>query len=210
MSGEKKLNERHLEQLQQSGITDMALIKRAGLWSADQNELQGLFQRRDIKSGGLVFPYPHIDGFRRVRLDEPLYIEGVEDGYRNKSKGPKEIRYLSRKGQENHLYLPLPGEELKKDTQLYVTEGEKKTLSLVQAGLPAVGVAGVWSWRTSEGVCQEFNLLNWRRSVSIIFDSDAAENRLIRAAMIALARELSNRGADVNLCILPRKENTDV
>jgi len=202
------LNDEHIQQLNQSGITDQALIERVGIFSADSNELTGLFQRRDITSGGLVFPYPHIEGFRRVRLDEPM-IRAESNGYLPASAGPNEIKYLQKKGQSNHLYLALPDDELQSNSHLIITEGEKKSLALVQAGFPAVGLGGIWAWRTQDGPCVEFELLNLNnRRVSVIFDSDAAEVFYIRFALRCLVTELARRGATVtaNVCIKEVKQ----
>lgn len=195
-----KVNSEHLKQLNESGITDLAFIEKMGLYSAMADELRGLFRRSDLQSGGLVFPYPFVEGFKRVRLDAPI-ISTDNDGYGGKPDTVKEIRYLGPKGQNNHLYLPLPEEELSKESRLLITEGEKKTLSLVQAGFPAVGVAGVWSWRIAGGVCPEFEMINWNRPVTIIFDSDAAYRRTVRSALQALAVELSKRGAKVHVAL---------
>jgi len=199
----KKVNSEHVEQLRGSGITSPELIERVGLYSATMDELQGIFRRRDIASGGLVFPYPGVVGFKRVRLDNPIYTDSTDDGYGNRESGLREIRYLSKKGSSNHLYLPLPEDEFTKNTQIFVTEGEKKALSLTQHGFPAVGVAGVWAWRTVDGICEEFQWLNWRRPVVVVFDSDAATRLAVRSAMKKLAEELSRRGAKVSLCVVP-------
>jgi hypothetical protein len=198
-----QLNQQHIEQLRNSGITDKGLIQQVGLFSATAEELTGLFQRRDIKAGGLVFPYPYVEGFRRCRLDEPLYIE-ADDGYGNRGTGPREIRYLNKKGQGNRLYLPVPDDELSKTSRLIVTEGEKKALSLVQLGFSAIAVSGVWAWRAGGNVCPEFKLINWKRPVSVIFDSDAALIRMVRKALQELGKELASRGAKVELTVVPR------
>jgi hypothetical protein len=69
----------------------------------------------------------------------------------NGSKPPK---YLQPKAAGNHLYVPpglhdlAPGWAADPSITLFVTEGEKKALAAVQAGLPTIAVGGVFSWRT--------------------------------------------------------------
>ena len=95
---------------------------------------------------------------------------------------------------------------------LAICEGEKKTLALNQAGIPAVGIGGVWNWcQKGEGYKKpkesrpipDLDLVNWRRPVTIIFDSDGHDNPLVRLAAFRLARELSRRGAAVSILFLP-------
>ncbi|MHB8157565.1 MAG: DUF3854 domain-containing protein, partial [Desulfocucumaceae bacterium] len=162
----------------------------------------------NLSHGGLAFPYPHIENFIRIRLDEPILSSKHDDGYGNVRKR-QEIRYLSPKGSSNHLYLPVSKEVLEGTTQLYIAEGEKKTLALLQAGLSTIGIAGVWSWRTKKDVCDEFNLVKWKlRPVTIIFDSDATTKRQVHQALKALANELADRGAEVSIFITPQLGGT--
>ena len=195
-----------MQQLAEGGITDINLINQLGIYSMTATELSGILQRRDMKSGGLVFEYPYIDGYKRVRLDKPIYRTGESDGYNAGGDELREIRYLSKKGQGNHLYLPLPEGEFKSSSRLYVTEGEKKSIALIQVGCSAVGVSGVWSWRTTGGICAEFELLNWRRRVTVVFDSDGRHIKNVRAASLALARQLTNLGASVEICLMPKSK----
>lgn len=198
----QKISTEHTLHLQGSGLNERTMIN-AGLFSVDKEESQGLLKMSNAGSG-IVFPYPYVEGFVRIRLDEPIYSSKQDDGYGNVRR-QREIRYLSPKGSSNHLYLPVSKEVLEATgSQLYIAEGEKKTLSLIQAGLSAIGVAGVWSWRTKKDTVDEFNIVNWKRPVTIVFDSDVTTRREVRTALKALADELTDRGAEVSICITPQ------
>lgn len=197
-----QLSPNQIEHLKKSGLNDKT-ITTAGLFSVDKEAANNLLRRRDLQCGGIAFPYPHVENHVRVRLDEPMISSKDDDGYGNVRK-QREIRYLSPKGSCNHLYLPVSKEILEGNSQLYVTEGEKKTLALLQAGLSVVGVAGVWNWKNKNDVCDEFNFINWKRPVTIVFDSDVTTRREVRTALKALADELSDRGSEVSIVITPQ------
>lgn len=197
-----QLSQNHIIHLQKSGLNENTLTS-AGIFSADKEVANGLLRRSDLNCGGIAFPYPHIENHIRIRLDEPMYSSKLDDGYGNVRR-QREIRYLSPRGGSNHLYLPVSKEMLEADCRLYITEGEKKALALIQAGLPAIGISGVWAWRTENDVCDEFNLIRWKqRPVTIIFDSDATNKRPVHQALKALANELADRGAEVSIFITP-------
>jgi DNA primase len=149
----------------------------------------------------LAFPYPGCDGYERFRL---WYQEG--------KTGPK---YKQRYGTGNRLYLP-PTVDFGGDSSLLVVEGEKEALALVQAGYQVVGLGGVWNWcERAEGYRQpkeprpisDLNRVNWRRPVTILFDSDGHDNRNVRLAAFRLARALAKCGAAVSILFLPAGEN---
>jgi hypothetical protein len=82
----------------------------------------------------------------------------------------------------------------------------------MQAGYQVVGVGGVWNWcERAEGYKRpkesrpipDLDRVNWRRPVTILFDSDGNENRNVRLAAFRLARELARRGATVNVLFIP-------
>jgi len=186
-----------LADLRKSGLTNET-IKGAGIYTVPPDEI-------DKKLGGLAngvvsalaFPYPGCNDFERFKAFR-------ESG----DTGPK---YLQRAGTENHLYLP-PTVDLVGDSHLLVVEGEKKSLSLRQSGFQVVGVGGVWNWcQKGEGYRKpkesrpipDLDMVNWRRPVTITFDSDGFINFLVRLAAFRLARELYRRGAAVSILFIP-------
>jgi hypothetical protein len=199
----KALHPDHLEDLERSGLTPDT-IRTAGIYTVPPDEIgKKLGVAGNSVVSALAFPYPGCDGFERYK---------VWRGEKADAKAPK---YLQRAGIPNHLYFP-PGVDLTGDGPLAICEGEKKTLALNQAGFSAVGIGGVWNWcEKAEGGYRQpkesrpipdLDLVNWRRPVTIIFDSDGHDNPLVRLAAFRLARELSRRGAVVSILFIPTKE----
>lgn len=201
MSNKLTMLSGHLADLQQSGLTDET-IRAAGIYTVTPGEIGKKLGGND---GGIIsmlsFPYPGGEPFERFKC---WYEQGKD--------GPK---YRQNKDTQNRLYLP-PTVDLKGDGPLAICEGEKKTLALNQAGIPAVGIGGVWNWcQKGEGYKKpkesrpiaDLDLVNWRRPLTIIFDSDGHDNPLVRLAAFRLARELSHRGAALSILFLPHGHN---
>lgn len=146
-------------------------------------------------SCGIGIPFIHpLDKtcrLTRFRLDYPAEIGG------------KPAKYISPKGAGNFLYFPpeCSGKLSDASVPLIITEGEFKTLVAYEAGLFAVGLIGVWGWRTkgADGlshVIPDFDLIEWKgRQVIIVFDSDVTTNINVQRARHELAKELYIRGA---------------
>lgn len=88
----------------------------------------------------MVFPFrfrgePDIT-YRRVRPDFPRERDGSSVKYETPSRAP------------NRAYFP-PGffELLDGAEVILITEGEKKVLAAMQAGIPTIGLVGVWGWQ---------------------------------------------------------------
>jgi hypothetical protein len=187
----------HLSDLRRSGLTDET-IRAARIYTVPPGEIGKKLGGGDagvVSAYGI--PYPGVEGFERLRC---FYDEG--------KTGPK---YRQSPGTTNHLYCP-PTINLAGAEPLIIAEGEKKTLKLAQEGFPAVGIGGVWNWcERAEGYNRpkqtkpipDFDRVNWRRTVTILFDSDGHDNRNVRLAAFRLARELSQRGATVFLLFIP-------
>ncbi len=201
-----RLSPTHLKTLRDSGLDDATIIS-ADLVTVSA-DVAAEYLGFDPKSPCLVIPYMTLRGdeFYRFKPEKPL---PCADG--------RPAKYLTRKSGGNRLYVPpilrhdMADILHNTDRDLLITEGEKKALKAVQEGFTAVALAGVWSWRekTAEGtgesqVIPEFDGFRWRdRTVHIAFDSDATENKSVRDAENALARELRSRGARVLVVRLP-------
>lgn len=190
----------HLEDLKKSGLNETTVLA-AELYCADRDEVKKILGF-DAGSGGLVIPYPRLDGhppFSRIKPDIPPIIDS------------KPAKYLSPKGARNHLYIPqsLPIEALANyRARLIITEGEKKALKAVQEDIPCVALLGVWSWKDKEGVIKDLDRIFLKnRHVFLAFDSDAAVNSDVQEAERALARELRKRGATVEAIRIPPGPN---
>jgi hypothetical protein len=178
----------HLADLRKSGLTDET-IRAAGIYTVTPGDIgKKLGGLGNNVVSALAFPYPGFDCYERFKVWR-------EDG----KTGPK---YLQKTGTPNHLYL-LPTVDLQGDSPLLLVEGEKKALALMQAGYQVVGLSGIWNWcekgqgykRAKESrPIPDFGLVNWKRPVTILFDSDAADNPNVRLAAWRLAREVAKRG----------------
>lgn len=191
------LHPAHLDDLQHSGLTGET-IGVAGIYTVTPGEIGKKLGGNDCGiSSLLALPYPGCEGHERFKC---FYEAG--------KTGPK---YRQKKDTPNRLYIP-PVADLAADGPLVMAEGEKKALALWQAGFQVVGIGGVWNWcEKGEGYRKpkesrpipELDLMNWKRPVTIIFDSDGHDNPLVRLAAFRLARELSRRGAAVSILFIP-------
>lgn len=189
----------HLEDLQGSGLTD-AEIKDAGLYCADS---EGVEKILGFKVGpALVFPYPSLNGnppFSRVKPDTPPIYNG------------KPAKYLSPKNSVNRLYIPASLSMMARQNvkvPIVITEGEKKAIAAAKHEIICIGVAGVTAWKDRNGVIKDFDYLYLKnRRVFICFDSDASVNPNVKAAELALAKELRRKGAVVEAIRIPPGED---
>ncbi len=192
------LHPAHLEDLGRSGLTE-ATIRAAGLHSARPQDLSRLCGR-SIPEGtsGLVFPYA--EGFSRVKMFPPL-----RDG------DGREVKYLQPPGSSVHAYIPPGVPEILTDASrsIFISEGEKKALKLTQDGFPAIGLGGVWSFRTKalpdDALIPDLEAVPWaERVVYLVPDSDGWGNEQIACAVYRFARLLEGRGATVLIVKLPK------
>ena len=212
--------------LRKSFITP-ELAQQAGVFRVDSPggaALVGSNGRGDYS--GIVFPYrwPGEENPReyRLRRDHPD-LEQQPDGMPPKEKN----KYLSPPRRGNKLYFPPqidPAELQNTQIPIIVVEGEKKCLALHRLSLECgekflpIGIAGVWSFRgvvgkdndakgarcDVKGVIPDFERIAWRgRTVKILFDTNVATNKLVKAARSRLRKELVARGAMVRFVDLP-------
>ena len=192
----------HLADLRRSGLTDLT-IERAGVYSIPPHELR----RFPGITSGLAFPYPNLDGtvngLRRIKLFPPT-----------KDKDGHTIRYAQPAGTDPAVYFPslTDWRAIASDPSrpLTITEGEKKALSLMQLGLPAIGLGGLWSFLTkADGMRMLLPALDriaWQdRSVELAPDSDVWARDELLNAVVLLALSLTQRGARVQIVRLPDK-----
>lgn len=133
-----------LEDLARSGLTEET-IASAGITDEADDPSVGTLLRDKYHVEGFLLPYYGLDRqptkHYRVKVLHSL----------NGAKPPK---YLQPKATGNHIYVPPTLHDLEPrwasdtDVPLFITEGEKKALAAVQAGLACIAVGGVFSWRT--------------------------------------------------------------
>lgn len=151
----------------------------------------------------LAFPYPGTGGFVRLKVFPPY-----------KDKRGHAVKYLQPKRTPPHLYV-LPSVEAiltNPAGPLAVVEGEKKTAAMVQAGVMAVGVGGIWAWVESKtnSTIAALDRITWvERKVALYFDSDIWHRPELLNAVYALGKELEERGARVAVAIIEQPDGTD-
>lgn len=156
--------------------------------------------------GGFTLPYFDTKGddagFYRYRyLVKPSGFAGLA----------KFQRYAQPKGSLNRLYFPPTFDfgPIVKDVSkpVIITEGELKAACAAKYGITCIALGGVWCFRAaSKGLALLpcFDQVEWSgRVVTIMFDSDAANNPDIIRAENALARALLGLGAVPRIARLP-------
>jgi hypothetical protein len=192
----------HLAHLRASGLTDATILAAHIVRETSPQKLATLLgwsKPSKNLAPAIVFPYFDRDGhndYSRVRPDTPRKIKG------------KPVKYESPRGQPNRIYVP-PAVATVLDNpaaELLLTEGEKKSLAATQAGLPCIGLGGVWGWKEKrhERLLPELDRVKWRRrQVWIVFDSDLERKPNVQLAEARLAKQLTDRGAKVRCVRLP-------
>ncbi len=207
----RRLTHTHLQDLRDSGLSDETILK-SGIVSVSKEAAEEYLGYQAM-SPCMVFPYLPLKGddpYYRLKPEKPIYY----------GSGGKR-KYLARKNGGNRLYLP-PYDDVDAvlddiEHDLIITEGEKKALKAYQEGYTAIALAGVWSWREKTGsgtgetkAIKELDCFMWaKRTVYIVFDSDAAENEDVKNAENALAKELYKKGARVLIARLPSLDDEE-
>lgn len=95
------------------------------------------------------------------------------------------------------------------DVPVLITEGEFKAATACKAGIPCIGLGGVFNFASSrlrQTWIPSLDRIRWEgRKVYIVFDSDADDNKMVQLAETRLALRLMNRGAKVHIVRLPSK-----
>jgi uncharacterized protein DUF3854 len=207
----KKLNPEHLADLRKSGLSDHMIeyvgeFKTLDMQTA-RHYLQG-WHGRMMQPDGFescyLLPYPRTD-YYRVKLFPPLRSP---DGHTVKYIGPKDAPLRLYFGPKAWV------ERVDGSGTLYITEGEKKTLALEDAGFAAIGIGGVWAWLHQHRPLSDFDLVTFsNRPVVLVFDSDTWRRQDLKQPIYALGQNLRARGAIVEALELPtllRQEKTGV
>ena len=106
------------------------------------------------------------------------------------------------------------------DYTLWITEGEKKSLSLAMlplllgAKMDVIGIPGVWMWGkkqldgkwklAKELASYTFEANGKHRKVGIVFDNDSWRNPKVADALLRLSEALRSVGAMVFVCVIPK------
>jgi hypothetical protein len=196
-----------VEDMVRSGIApDQLHANGIKLWSGDRNDLLKIMGRTKIDGQSIIstselaeFPVCDEHGIRqysRFRLYPPV----------------QDFKYLQPVGIPAMPWIPAKVWKVKEknNSPLWITEGEKKALKLVQHGENAISLPGVWNfkagakddradWQDKEmwGCLRDFTLAG--RTVFLAFDVDMWTNPGVRFALYELAVKLYSRGAVVRI-----------
>lgn len=210
----ERLSQLAVAKLESSGL-DEADADALGMYSVDNAvTLSDNFEGNPA----LVLPYYAADGsplrahsawpdFYRIRyLDEAKGVKGFGD-----VTGGKRQRYSQPPSTGVCAYLPRLSDwtRIAEDTRepILITEGELKAAKACKEGFPTIGLGGVYNFRQSRmGIfwLPELEAIQWaRRRTIIVYDSDYQQKPEICDAINALAEELQERGALVEVATLP-------
>lgn len=200
-----QLKERMLNKLEESAL-DAKDAQRLKYTTLTAEEAKAL---KIPAFGGFKIPYFDAQGkltkFFRVR-----YLESTKTGF-SKYTVEKPLKYIQQGNTINEVYLPpfMQWSELFADptTPLIITEGELKAACACKYGLPAIGLGGVWCFKSNDHRMSHlpiFDEINWKNKVVYIaYDSDAVTNHMVKAAEIALCNELLKLGAQPYIVRIP-------
>jgi hypothetical protein len=193
----------HLSDLKRSVLSDET-ISQARIYSVPPRDISKKLDNHFPKVESLLaFPYLGDGHFERYKL---FPAQRTSNGI---------VKYYQQAGTPSRLYFPLSVREKLQDTNvdLYVTEGEKKSLKAMQEGLPCIGMGGLWSWSDGteeKNLIPDFDRITLEgRTVYIIPDNDwlkpdrHGERRNLRQAVYELGYRLIDRGARVEVIELP-------
>ncbi len=195
-----------LEDIQKSGLSAKTLEKaQVRLFRGDKDTLKGRLgfasiNGQSILSTSKLIEFPYFDKGGDILLYRYKLIPSTVD------KDGREIKYLHPKEKPAIPYI-LPEVWKIKDKAnkpVWITEGEKKALALLQYGRSAIALSGVWNFKAGgksdlnndKGLWQELHSFEWRgRTVYLAFDMDLWTNPSVRSALYELAVKLYERGA---------------
>jgi Domain of unknown function (DUF3854) len=192
----------HLADLRKSGLTDET-ITRQKIRSVPPHMIEQLlgFDPRGVVSAYLIpFPNPLGGWLDHVRL-KVFPTLTTERGT---------VKYLQARGSGVRLFFPvatLPA-VLTSNVPVWAVEGEKKSLSVAQLGLPAVGLCGIEGWHRggTRELLSDFDAIPLRgRLVELVPDGDVQSNPHVTRGVRRFADALQAREARVRLVRLPAR-----
>jgi len=176
-----------------SGLSEKDM-RAAGMYSLTLDEA-----RKYRIEAGYVIPYS--DGFFRIKIlkQNSKFGELRKQKYTQPPRMPPRL-YLSSLG-------GIDWKRIAKDPTkpLLITEGEKKAAAACKAKYACIGLGGVFNFAKNGQLLpdwENFNLTG--RSITIVYDSDAASKLPVRCAEYLLAIQLIARGASVTRVRLPQ------
>ena len=198
----KELKKLTVEDLKRSGLDNKDFTKMK-LVPCDDNQASALLNST-FCTFGYALPYFDVNG----KITDTIRFRFLEE---LEGKNKKIVKYSQPKGTEPHLYFPPCINWLKivADPSITITftEGEKKAYAASKAGIPTIGLGGVWSFKSKKlrkDLIDDFKSIVFiNRKVLICYDNDIHSNEEVGKALHAFAKELNIQGAKVYNKILP-------
>ena len=146
-----------------------------------------------------LIEFPYYDKNSKILFYEFKLLPAIEDK-----------KYLHPLNVPAYPYILPPVWDIadKPHKPLWITEGAKKVLKLIQHGRPCIGISGVYNFKAGKGsketeslsLWRELEAFNWKGRIAYIgFDSDLCTNPNVRTALFTLACTLIARGAAVKI-----------
>jgi hypothetical protein len=186
-----------LQELRASGLSDKTIYESGVCTETDRSKLTRILKRKYLPFDSEALVYRYFTG------DTPnCYVRVKPLNPRDDERG-KTVKYESPDKIPPRAYIPPRTYRLIREgtDSIYITEGEKKTLALAQLGLPAIGLGGVWSFKTKDddGLIPDLAEIDWEfTTVYVVYDYDPKETtrRHVDVARRRLATLLKEAGAE--------------
>lgn len=191
----------HLADLRASALTDATIAQQKFRTVPPSmiDALLGFSTPRVVSAYLLPFVNPRGGWLDHIRLKifPPL-----------KDDAGHSVKYLQPRRSGVRVYFPRASLDaiMHSDEPLWICEGEKKSLSIAQLALPAIGICGVEGWHRAESqdLLPDFDCVRLHgRTVKLVPDADVRTNPAVARAMHRLAGALERRGARAQLIMLP-------
>ena len=199
--------ERMRAELKRSGLTarDAALMGYKPISATHAKRMLGL--RLINLPEGYIIPYHDVDG---EQIEDAFRWRALDDyTQRNRQTGQRESgpKYRQPARSDPWLYFcPLLDWSDVRGT-IAIVEGEKKAACACKAGIPAIGIGGVWNWRvpkSDDQLLPDFDeVLCEGADIEVCFDSDLYSNSNVRLALVRLCAALEEDGCNVQVVYLP-------
>lgn len=164
----------------------------------DRSELERLGFSRSIVVREETYPALLVPLYRATGEVVSYQLKPASPRVLNGSDKLREVKYENPKGSTNHVDVPPSTQLLLSDItkSLWITEGMKKVDCLISQNRAAIGLTGVFNWRSKLGTLGDWEDIPLKgREVVICFDSDAKTNRHVQLAMRRLGAWLESKGA---------------
>ena len=210
----KTPRDRMLADLVRSGLNEKD-AKKLGCKLVSGAKAQRLLKLSKINlPDGYTIPYHDANG---NLVEGALRWRALAEYTQRDRKTGKQVsgpKYRQPGGTEPWIYQsPLGIDWAEVEGPVVITEGEKKSACACKAGIPTVGIGGVWSWRrpkSDDELLPDFvDALCESAYVEVCFDSDLHNNSNVKLALVRLCAALEKSDCNVQVVYLPPGENDE-